>query len=144
MYQVGGTLYVYLNYGLHHLLNIVTGPAGEPCAVLLRAGEPLWGHALMAKRRQRPASDLRLTVGPGNLTRALAVPLSWSGTSLFTNPQIQLLDDGYGVKAIAQGPRIGIAYAGPDAYQPWRFWICDSPYISYYKKNPNFALSHEP
>lgn len=140
MYAAGGTLYIYLNYGLHNLLNIVTGPVGEPCAVLIRAGEPLWGHEIMARRRGRSPQDPRLTVGPGNLTKALAIPLTWSGQSLISHPYLRLLDDGYQVLAIDTGPRIGVAYAGPDAHHPWRYWIANSAWVSHLsKKLPNFV-----
>ncbi len=139
MYRIGGTLYIYLNYGLHRLLNIVTGPEGDPCAVLIRSGEPLWGQNLMAERRHLRPTDTRLTIGPGNLTQALAIPLSWSGHSLLSHPQIALLDDGYTPHCILQGPRIGIAYAGPDALHPWRYWIGDSLFVSYSRKKPTFA-----
>jgi len=141
MYQVGGTLYIYLNYGLHHLLNIVTGPEGDPCAVLIRAGEPLWGQALMAERRGLSPEDPRLTVGPGNLTRALAIPLAWSGQHLRFHPQIQILSDGYAPPFIQHGPRIGVDYAGPDARHPWRYWIGDTPFVSNSRKKPNLAGS---
>lgn len=134
MYQEGGTLYIYLNYGLHHLLNIVTGPAGDPCAVLIRSGEPLWGQSLMAERRHLSPADPRLTTGPGNLTKALAIPLTWSGQSLLSHPQIQLLYDDYKPSRISRGPRIGIAYAGPDALHPWRFWIEDNPFVSHVRR----------
>lgn len=139
MYQVGGTLYIYLNYGLHRLLNIVTGPEGDPCAVLIRSGEPLWGQSLMAERRKLPPTDPRLTTGPGNLTQALAIPLSWSGQHLLAHPYIQILDDGYTPPLLLQGPRIGIDYAGPDALHPWRYWIGNNPFVSHSRKKPNFA-----
>jgi len=139
MYQEGGTLYIYLNYGLHHLLNIVTGPEGDPCAVLIRAGEPLWGQSLMAERRRLSPTDPRLTTGPGNLTQALAIPRAWSGQSLLAHSQIRLLDDGFTPSRISRGPRIGIAYAGPDALKPWRFWIEGSPFVSYSRKKLTFV-----
>ncbi|GIV24877.1 MAG: putative 3-methyladenine DNA glycosylase [Bacteroidia bacterium] len=129
MFAEGGTLYLYLCYGLHVLLNLVTGPAGDPCAVLLRAGEPLWGIDLMQKRR-KGAPRTRLTVGPGALTQALGIPLAWSGEHLIGHPHLFLLDDGYRPSAIAQGPRIGVAYAGPDALHPWRYWIAGSAFVS--------------
>jgi len=129
MFAEGGTLYLYLCYGVHVLLNLVTGPAGDPCAVLLRAGEPLWGIDLMQKRRNG-APRARLTVGPGALTQALGIPLAWSGEHLVGHPHLFLLDDGYRPLTIAQGLRIGVAYAGPDALHPWRYWIADSKFVS--------------
>lgn len=133
MFAEGGTLYVYKCYGIHNMLNIVTGPAGDPCAVLIRAGEPLWGHNLMQERRKN-APLHRLTVGPGALTAALAIPLEWSGRKIVNNPQIFLYDDGYVPSGIAQGTRIGVEYAGEDAYHPWRYWIVDTPFVSHVRR----------
>ncbi|MCS7298037.1 MAG: DNA-3-methyladenine glycosylase [Bacteroidia bacterium] len=130
MFQAGGTLYIYKCYGIHHMLNLVTGLPGDPCAVLLRAGEPLWGIELMRKRRGGAAPH-RLTVGPGALTAALGIPLEWSGQSIIGHPYLSLYDDGYQPRQIAEGERIGVDYAGPDALHPWRYWIADSPYISH-------------
>ncbi|MCS7189476.1 MAG: DNA-3-methyladenine glycosylase [Bacteroidia bacterium] len=135
MYKKGGTLYIYLCYGIHNMLNIVTSEEGNPCAVLIRAGEPLQGIPLMQQRRREVALN-KLTVGPGSLTQAMAIPRSWSGQSIVEHPHISLWDDGYIPESIATGPRIGVDYAGEDAEKPWRYWIKDSPFISR-------ALSHK-
>nr|BAL57281.1 DNA-3-methyladenine glycosylase [uncultured Bacteroidetes bacterium] len=129
MYAEGGTLYIYLCYGIHNLLNIVTGPAGDPCAVLIRAGEPLYGIDLMRLRR-KGAPLSRLTVGPGALTQALGIPLTWSGQSLLHHPNIALYQDGFSPPRIGRSPRIGVAYAGPDALHPWRYYVESSPFVS--------------
>lgn len=139
MFSEGGTLYVYKCYGIHNMLNIVTGLAGDPCAVLIRAGEPLWGIELMRRRRQA-APLKRLTVGPGALTAALGIPLEWSGNSLLTHPHFFLYEDGYLPSQILQGRRIGVEYAGEDAHRPWRYWIAGTPFVSRVsEKNSNFA-----
>jgi len=139
MFAEGGTLYIYVCYGLHTMLNFVTGPAGDPCAVLVRAGEPLWGLPLMRQRRKN-APLARLTVGPGALTQALGISRSWSGQSLFSHPYLFLLEDGYTPPKIARAPRIGVDYAGPDAFHPWRYYIEGSPFVSHpprlHKKSP--------
>ncbi|MDW8417067.1 MAG: DNA-3-methyladenine glycosylase [Bacteroidia bacterium] len=133
MYEEGGTLYIYKCYGIHHMLNIVTGAAGNPCAVLIRAGEPLWGIELMKSRRKQ--EDLRkLTVGPGALTAALGIPIHWSGQSAINHPHFFLYDDGFKVTEIACGTRIGVEYAGADASHLWRYWISDSSFVSYSKR----------
>lgn len=67
----GGHSYVYLCYGLHHMFNIVTHAAGEPHAILIRAGEPVAGMETMLKRRQKSKIDYSLTRGPGALAQAL-------------------------------------------------------------------------
>ncbi|MCX7605874.1 MAG: DNA-3-methyladenine glycosylase [Bacteroidia bacterium] len=130
MYQSGGTLYIYLCYGLHVMLNIVTGEIGDPCAVLIRAGEPLWGLDLMQKRRKN-APLHRLTVGPGSLSQALGISLEWTGQSIFGHLHLTVYDDGYHPPQIEQGKRIGVDYAGPDAEHPWRYWIAASPFVSH-------------
>ncbi len=78
MYGQPGRAYVYLNYGIHHLVNVVTEPAGIPAAVLIRALEPVEGVALMRARRGTRRDGLPVAVhdlcrGPGNLTRAMGI-----------------------------------------------------------------------
>ena len=81
LYGPPGIAYVYLNYGIHRLVNAVTEPEGSPAAVLIRALEPLDGVDLMRRRRARgsrrpveiPLSEL--CKGPGNLTCALGIRL---------------------------------------------------------------------
>ena len=82
LYGPPGIAYVYLNYGIHYLVNAVTEPEGSPAAVLIRALEPLEGERLMRRRRargtgRRPRSfaTAELCRGPGNLTRALGISL---------------------------------------------------------------------
>ena len=139
MYKIGGTLYIYLCYGMHPMLNIVPGPEGDPCAVLIRAGEPLWGIELMQRRRGH--TDLhKLTVGPGRLSQALGISLEWTGSSLLHHPHLSLWEDGNAPPAISTGPRIGVDYAGPDALLPWRYWVGTSSFVSHIsKKNPTFT-----
>ncbi len=81
LYGPPGRAYVYLNYGLHDMLNAVTEGEGHPAAVLIRALEPLEGLALMRRRRSRapwrkgkpPVPDHELCRGPGNLCRAMGI-----------------------------------------------------------------------
>jgi DNA-3-methyladenine glycosylase len=124
MYGRGGTAYVYLCYGMHHLFNAVTNAAGEPHAVLVRALHPLEGVEAMAVRRRNAP---KLCAGPGTLSQALGIETSVSGTDLLTGP-IRLLDAGIRVpfQAIRTGPRIGVDFAGEDALLPYRFRIAPS------------------
>src|ERR1700677_3470534 len=71
MYGAGGTAYIYLIYGIHHLFNVVTNRKDVPHAVLVRALEPLEGIPVMLKRMGREQLDHSLTRGPGNVSRAL-------------------------------------------------------------------------
>jgi DNA-3-methyladenine glycosylase len=80
LYGPPGVAYVYLNYGMHCLLNAVTEDEGRPAAILLRAIEPVEGLAVMRRRRTPSGglvpADWQLGRGPGNLTRALDVTLA--------------------------------------------------------------------
>ena len=72
MFGPGGHLYVYLSYGIHHCLNVVTGGPGHGAAVLLRAAEPLENLARLAHNRGVD-DDRTLCRGPGRLAQALAI-----------------------------------------------------------------------
>ncbi|MBX7065904.1 MAG: DNA-3-methyladenine glycosylase [Parachlamydiales bacterium] len=115
MYKQGGVAYVYLCYGIHHLLNVVTAGVNIPHAVLIRALEPAIGQEIMLKRRGR----MPLTHGPGALTRALGITLKQNGKSL-SGSEIWI-EEGVKITSITAGPRIGVDYAGPDAHLPYRF-----------------------
>jgi len=78
MFGVPGVAYVYLIYGMHHCLNVVTEADGRAGAVLLRALEPLVGMDAMRSRHDR-GPEHRLCAGPGSLCRALGIDLAWNG-----------------------------------------------------------------
>ena len=124
MYAEGGTAYVYLCYGIHHMFNVVTASAETPHAILVRAGVDLTGLETMLERRGKQRADKTLLAGPGSLGKALGITTSLTGTSLLDGP-IRLED--YGVTIddanITVGPRIGIDYAGEDAALPYRFVV---------------------
>ena len=126
-YGEGGLAYVFLNYGVHHCLNAIAGPPGQPGCVLLRALEPLAGLAVMARRRRLAANAPRLASGPGNLTRALAVTLRDNGVDLTEGPLTIEAALEPGRPRIASGPRIGITRS---ADLPLRFWIAGNPFVS--------------
>lgn len=118
MFEAAGTIYVYLSYGLHYCMNLVTGPAGEAQAVLLRALWPTDGAAIMQARRGGAPLE-RLANGPANLTQSLGVTRLQSGTRL--GPELWL-EPGVPVDAphIMAGPRVGVS-RGREL--PWRFRI---------------------
>ena len=122
IYGQGGTAYVYLCYGLHHLFNVVTNQAETPHAVLIRAGIPVTGTGRMLKRRNRAKVDKMLLAGPGSLAKALGITIEHTGLSLM-NGQIWIEDHGTDVAddAVTIGPRVGVDYAGEDALRPYRF-----------------------
>ncbi len=131
MYRQGGTAYVYLIYGIHHLFNIVTNVEGVPHAVLLRAAEPVWGTETILLRTGKVRADYTLTRGPGNLSKALGISTVHTGFDLLGD-EIYLLDDGlrYNEAQIVATPRIGVDYAGDDALLLYRFYVAGNKYVS--------------
>ena len=119
MFGPAGVLYVYRSYGIHWCMNIVTGPVGDPSAVLLRAGRPHLGGDVMTARRGR--TD-HLTDGPGKLTQALGVTGDCDGTSVLDGP-VRLLDHPPVEGVITATPRIGISRA---VDRPWRFVLAEA------------------
>lgn len=136
MYEEGGTAYVYLCYGVHHLFNVVTHTKGIPHAVLVRALEPLEGMETMMERTGSNTRR-RLTTGPGKLARALGIDVGHSGLKLVGN-ELWIGDDGfrYPDDQIIATPRIGVDYAGEDARLPYRFIVRGHPDLSG-KRNQN-------
>jgi DNA-3-methyladenine glycosylase len=129
MYGPPGIAYVYLNYGIHFLLNAVTEAAGQPAAVLIRALAPDEGIGVMRRRRgvapRVPESDL--CRGPGNLTRALGITLRQNGSDLCGASRLAF-EDGPGAPGpVVWGPRIGLN-VGVEA--PWRCAVAAHPAVS--------------
>jgi DNA-3-methyladenine glycosylase len=136
LYGAPGFAYVYLNYGIHYLVNAVTEPEGSPAAVLIRALEPFEGEALMRRRRARGSAmrpdDLaweRLCRGPGNLTRALGISLKDNRRDL-TSSVLRIEDRGLAARDVVWGPRVGISVGAEHA---WRCYAADSPAVSDFK-----------
>ena len=125
LYGPPGLAYVYLNYGIHFLLNAVTEAEGHPAAVLIRALMPDEGLAAMCRRRQVPVVTVPdaatgLCRGPGNLTKALGISLRHNHLDLCGGSRLWI-EAGPGAPGpIAWGPRIGIR-VGVDA--PWRCYV---------------------
>ena len=122
--------YVYFCYGVHHMLNIVTGPAGEASAVLIRSCEPVAGLDLVRRRRGGLEGPALLT-GPGKVAQALAVDLSFT--------RHPLLRPGGPGTAGGHAPRAGSWRAPgwgwssprePDRLRPWRFALAGTPWVS--------------
>lgn len=131
MYCKGGFAYIYLCYGIHHLLNIVTSAENDPKCVLIRSIEPLHGIAEMEMRRKMPSIKPFLSSGPGTLTKALGIDQSFNGEDLTLN-RIWIEDQGirYQSSQISTAPRVGIDYAGEHASLPLRFFVNDSKYVT--------------
>lgn len=137
LYGPPGHAYVYLNYGVHYLVNVVSEPKGSPAAVLIRALEPLDGLSLMRRRRARSRtrrhrdrkpilSDHMLCRGPGNVTHAMGITIRQNRLNLLGNV-LYIEDRGHRVPAIAWGPRVGIS-VGTEHH--WRCYLKDSVAVS--------------
>lgn len=131
IYLRGGHAYVYLCYGIHHLLNVVTNIEGVPDAVLIRGVEPIKGIPLMMKRRGYQEMKPALTQGPGSLTVAMGIQTIHSGLPLSANV-IWINDMGLTIaeQDIIASPRVGVAYAAEDALRPYRFRIKGNKWVS--------------
>lgn len=126
MFENGGHIYVYLSYGVHTCMNIVTGQKGEGQAILLRALEPTIGLDVMMRRRGTTKLT-NLCSGPGKLTQALGIGLTLSGTTLGETLRLRPPRNPYNPNQLVTGPRIGITKA---LHHPWRFLIRDNPHVS--------------
>jgi DNA-3-methyladenine glycosylase len=117
-----GIAYVYLSYGTHKLLNVVCEPEGAGSAVLIRALRPVEGKELMAERRGCPRN---LCNGPGRLTQALGVDLTYDGQDL-TSGDLTIWK-GTRPDGIVETTRIGIT-RGTEL--PWRYLVDGDTNIS--------------
>jgi DNA-3-methyladenine glycosylase len=124
LYGPPGMAYVYLNYGIHYLVNAVTESDGWPAAVLIRALHPVEGLGLMRRRRARGSGrtaasfdEAELCRGPGNLTKALGIDLRQNLKDL-TGSSLRIEDRRLKIGKTAWSPRIGITQAAD------RLWRC--------------------
>jgi DNA-3-methyladenine glycosylase len=146
LYGPPGYAYVYLNYGIHSLVNVVTESADAPAAVLIRALDPLDGISVMRRRRARSAKgrsrrrsstlpEHELCRGPGNLTMAMGITLAQNRTDLCGDvlfiEAIEQEDAASRRDALVWGPRIGISVG---TERPWRVYLEGNPSVSGHKK----------
>ena len=131
MFKSGGISDVYLCYGMHYLFNVVVGEKNNPCAILIRAIEPIDGIKVMLKRRNFAKLKNNLTNGPGKLTQSLGITNRENQKSLIDtlvwieNQNIKIMK-----KDILSSSRIGVDYAGQDAKLPYRFYIKNNQWVS--------------
>jgi len=116
-----GTAYVYFNYGMYWLFNVLT----KDGAVLIRALEPMRNTKLMCKRRNTE-EIINLTSGPGKLTQALKIDKKFHGMDLIKNKEINILDNNESFDII-KSSRIGIS---KEKNRLLRFYIKDNKFIS--------------
>ncbi len=121
MWGPSGRAYLYFCYGVHWMLNVVTGPEGDPSAVLIRGAEVLEGLPKVLERRKAAIANAQLCTGPGKVAQALGLDRSFEGQDLLSSKGLMLLP-GLAPKSILAGPRIGIGFATEaDQRRPWRF-----------------------
>ena len=117
MFGPPGYAYVYLIYGMHHCMNVVTEGTGTGTAVLLRALEPV-------------ANISTHTRGPGLLCKAMGVNLRHYGHDLCSDDFYIAEPDNSTEFTIVARPRVGVDYAGEWTAKPLRFYIADNAYVS--------------
>lgn len=138
LFQPPGHTYVYFIYGMHHCLNFVTEPEGEPAAVLIRGAEPVHGLDAMWRARygEKPFTLQRLRSlmnGPGKLCQALGITKQENRLDLAAGETLFVCDSPEDVgeppcpapirETMRSGPRIGVDYAEEARDFPWRFWL---------------------
>jgi DNA-3-methyladenine glycosylase len=124
MFGEPGHAYIFLLYGINHLLNVVTMPEGVPGAVLLRALQPLEGMELMSRRRGI-SNPLLLASGPGRLSKAMGIDLSHNGIDM-TRPSLYISRRKVLANfEVVRTPRIGVKDK-----RPLRFYMKNNPYVS--------------
>jgi len=137
MYGPPGHAYVYLNYGVHYLVNVVTEPMSSPAAILIRALEPIEGLDLMRRRRMRSRTarhrtplaaipDRALCSGPGNVTHAMGITLKDTGRDLLAD-KLYIEDRGHRFDVISWSPRVGIS-VGTEHH--WRCYASEHASVS--------------
>ena len=123
MFRARGTLYVYVSYGIHRCINVVTGEEGDPGAVLIRALEPVSGLDVMAERRDR---NTELCSGPGRLAQALGITMRHNNHDL-SLPPVRLVEGSLPAEEeVGTSGRIGVSRA---AGRPLRFFLKGHPAV---------------
>ena len=126
MWGPPGRAYLYFCYGMHWMLNVVTGPEGEASAVLIRGAEVVTGLDAVLRRRGASRATPQLCAGPGKVAQALGLDKTFDGHDLLAPGGLELRP-GTPPATILAGPRLGIAFAtGEDQARPWRFADGDS------------------
>jgi DNA-3-methyladenine glycosylase len=121
MWGPPGRAYLYFCYGMHWMLNVVTGPEGEASAVLIRGAEVVAGLDLVLSRRKAAKASPTLCAGPGKVAQALGLDGAFDGHDLLAPGELELRE-GPSPASLLAGPRLGIGFATPkDQARAWRF-----------------------
>jgi DNA-3-methyladenine glycosylase len=131
MFSAGGVVYMYICYGIHDMLNVVTGTDGISHAVLIRAVQPVRGLEIMRERRNVYNDDSRLCRGPGALAKALGLVKAHNGVNLLEDKiwiedRSEVIDEG----DIIASARVGMNFEGPYKTIPWRFYLRGNKNVS--------------
>ncbi len=146
MFLPGGTLYVYISYGIHRMINVVTSRKGVAHAILIRAIEPTIGVDKILERRNHDILSYETMNGPGKSAKAMGVSKDHDGLFLCDEDSAMWIEES-GINVMEEeiqiGPRVGMSiHTGPDAHRPWRFYIKNNKWVSRPKvaKYPNIPL----
>ena len=133
MYHIGGVFYVYLTYGIHHMLNLVSGPTESPEAVLIRAGFLTENSARLIDEQlldtNKQLNHIKQLAGPGKLTKGLQIDRTLYGKPITPASKVWVEDDGC-QPPVSVRPRIGIDYAGEAKEWLLRYIWTDHPSLS--------------
>ena len=129
MFGEAGHAYVYMIYGFHFCLNVVTERVGYPAAVLIRAVEPLENIEIMRRLRGNPKKDTDIGSGPGKLCKAMSIDKKLNGEDLLGRT-LWIEERNLSPGTILTSPRVGVDYAGEYKDKPWRFYVEESPHVS--------------
>lgn len=132
LFEMGGTTYIYLIYGMYHCLNVSAGEVGVPHCVLIRAVEPMDELAMDYAKKNRDIKSKKLmdlTNGPGKLCKALKIDKSLNA-HLVTNQGALWIAEGETPCSVVEAKRINIPYAEEYQNKLWRFYIKDNPFVS--------------
>jgi len=112
MFGPAGKFYIYFTYGMHWMLDVVTGPENYPAAILIRGGRLKLGQTKFARSTHSEWVDL---AGPARLTKFLRIDKKLNGKEATRKTGLWIEDRGtqVGKKQIKRTPRVGVAYAGP-------------------------------
>ena len=137
LYEIGGTTYIYLIYGMYHCLNISANEIGVPHCVLIRAVEPMDEQAINYAKQNRNIKSKKLvdlTNGPGKLCKALKIDKSLNA-HLVTSKGPLWIGEGESPDEIVRAKRINIPYAEEYVDMLWRFYIKENPFVSVINKD---------
>ncbi|GAQ82638.1 putative DNA-3-methyladenine glycosylase [Klebsormidium nitens] len=130
LFGPAGRCYVYLCYGIHSMLNVVTNEEQQGAAVLIRSAEPVKGLSQIQANRKMVSDKPILLTGPGKVAAALGLTVNWTGHPVYEPGGLEIVD-GPPPTSILHGPRVGIDYAAPnDIAALWRFAAGDTPWVS--------------